>query len=298
MDLLRLKQFVQLADEMHFGRAAARLRLSQPALSRSMQRLEREVGTPLIDRSRRQISLTPAGAAFVTEARGSLAKLDLARAIANRTASGEIGTIRIGVTPTALHRGLLRGVRAFRREWPTITLSISHLMNQHIVDALEEGRIDLGFFFPALPLAGRERIEVQILDRSFHMAAIPSAWPQARRKRLKLRDLAPLPLVFTSRGAPHIHSALVAACRAEGFMPNIVQEVDDAGSSHTLVSCEVGAAFVHPFAMLRKVEGVSFLSIVDLPKQLRVDFAMAWVPRGISDALRALINCVRYSARA
>jgi DNA-binding transcriptional LysR family regulator len=298
MELAQLRQFATLADEMNFGRAAAQLEIGQPVLSRSIQRLEKSLGVALIDRSHKKIALTPAGTAFAAECRATLAQAGLARDIARRAGEGEFGTIRIGLVPTALHHGFHRGVREFRRRWPKVELTLQSGFFDDQIAALRSGGLDLAFFYQNVPAIRHEDLSVRVIDRATHFAAIPSAWPLARRKRLRLAELADCPFVFSQFDSTGIPQALLAACRAAGFVPRIVQEVQGAAMLHSLVACEVGVAFISRHAVMSQVDGISFVPIADMPAFVYVEFAMAWVTRRMSRPLEALIGCIEAAPAA
>jgi DNA-binding transcriptional LysR family regulator len=292
MEFDQLRHFVALAELGNFGRAAARLGIGQPALSRSIQRLEQSLALALIDRSRKRIALTPAGQAFAAEARTTLERANLARDIARRAAEGEFGTLRIGLVPTALYHGIYRGIRDFRRRSPGVVLSVVSDYFDGQIAALRDGRLDLGFFYRIGPSGLGDDLSVRVLDRAVHRAAIPAAWPLAKRKKLRLAELADCPFVFSQLDSTGISQALLGACHAAGFVPRIVQEVQGAAMLHSLVACEVGVAFINERSILPEVEGISFVPIADMPRHVYVEFVMAWVTRGISRPLQSLIDCL------
>src|SRR4051812_47088931 len=127
MEITQLRHFVAVAREMNFGRAAASLNITQPSLSRSIQKLEQSMGLNLFDRSRTHVRLTPAGAAFVEEARNALSQLDPAKSIARREDQGDPGAIRIGLPPRTYQPGYPRHIRAFKRQWRDVKLSFKVL---------------------------------------------------------------------------------------------------------------------------------------------------------------------------
>src|SRR6478752_8337361 len=145
MELRHLRYFVAVAEEMHFGRAAERLRIAQPPLSRQIRDLEREIGAPLFERVPRGVDLTPAGSAFLPEARLTLSQAERAQRTAQRAAKGETGRLRVGFVDAATHSGVLPNVLSFfRMHLPSIGLSLFEMDSMQQTDALREGRIDIG----------------------------------------------------------------------------------------------------------------------------------------------------------
>src|SRR5918998_2446596 len=145
MELRHLRYFVAVAEELNFGRAAARLHIAQPPLSRQIRDLEREVGAPLFERVPRGVELTPAGKAFLPEARLTLAQAERAQRTAERAARGETGRLRVGFVEAATYSGILPDVLGFfRMHLPNIGLSLFELTSPQQDEALREGRIDLG----------------------------------------------------------------------------------------------------------------------------------------------------------
>src|SRR5512132_1074237 len=145
MELRHLRYFVAVAEELPLGRAAERLNIAQPPLSRQIRDLEREVGTPLFERVPRGVELTPAGRAFLPEARLTLAQAERAQRTAQRAARGESGRLRVGFVEAATYSGILPDVLSFfRMHLPSIGLSLLEMDSMQQADALREGRIDIG----------------------------------------------------------------------------------------------------------------------------------------------------------
>src|ERR687885_395673 len=156
MELRHLRHFVAVAEELHVGRAAARLHIAQPPLSRQIRDLERDVGAPLFARVPRGVALTPAGHAFLPEARLTLAQAERARRTAQRAARGEIGRLRVGFVEAATFSGILPDVlRFFRKHYPDVALELLELSSLQQAEALREGRIDVGLLYSPPPDAER-----------------------------------------------------------------------------------------------------------------------------------------------
>jgi DNA-binding transcriptional LysR family regulator len=264
MDLRHLKSFAALAEELHFGRAAARLGISQPPLSQQILALERELGVALLQRTSRRVGLTEAGRLFLVEARGILARVEHAVAVARRAGRGEIGELRIGFTASApLMESVPRTIRAFRDARPEVHLLLQELPTRRQVEALVERRLDIGFLrvpggIPALP-AGLLAVE---LDRDELVAYLRSDHPLAQGEpdeRIDVAALASDPFVLFQRdvGAGTYEQG-IALCRAAGFTPRLGQEAREAATILGLVSAGLGVALLPESLRRIQVAGITF----------------------------------------
>ena len=154
MELRHLRYFVAVADELHFGRAAEKLHISQPPLSMQIRALEDELGVALLNRTRRHVSLTRAGQAFLQDARQILEKTDQAVLTARRAGRGEIGELAVGFISVADYNLLPLVLREFRRRYPMVSLSLKEATTDAQLDDLREGRIDVGFLLPPVTEPG------------------------------------------------------------------------------------------------------------------------------------------------
>jgi DNA-binding transcriptional LysR family regulator len=265
MELRHLRYFVAVAEESHFGRAARRLHIAQPPLSRQIRDLERELGTPLFERGPRGAELTPAGRAFLPEARLTLAQAERAQRTAQRASRGETGRLRVGFVDAATNSGILPDVLAFfRMHLPAIGLSLFEMDPAQQAEALRDGRIDLGIL--QSPPADADRwLRLESVHNEPLVAAIPRGHRLATRARLSLADFAEEAFVLFPRHiAPMLHDDIMARCRAARFAPRVVQE---AGGWHTvasLVSAGVGVAFVPRSLAQSRHRGVVYRPVRDL----------------------------------
>jgi len=245
MELRHLRYFVAVAEELHFGRAAERLRIAQPPLSRQIRDLEREIGSPLFERVPRGVELTPAGRAFLPEARLTLAQAERAQRSAQRAALGETGRLRVGFVEAATHSGILPDVLSFfRAHLPSVGLSLFELDALRQAEAFQDGRIDVGLLHSP-PLDAARWLRVEPFHREPVIAAVSRAHPLAARTRLTLGALAEEPFVsFPRVVAPEMYDEIIARCRAAGFSPRIVQEAAGWHTLASLVSAGVGIGFV------------------------------------------------------
>lgn len=266
MELRHLRYFVAVAEELHFGRAAQRLHIAQPPLSRQIRDLERELGTALFHRVARGVELTAAGRAFLPAARLTLAQADRAQRSAQRAAAGEIGRLRVGFIDPATYSGILPDVLGFfRMHLPNIGLSLFEMDSAQQEDALRDGLIDVGILQRPPPDADRW-LRVEPVYTEALVAAFPHKHGLARRTRVALNDFAAEPVVLFPRPTdPVLYDGIIASCRHAGFSPRVVQEAAQWHTVAGLVAAGVGVAFVprslsgirRPGVVFRGVRGLS-----------------------------------------
>src|SRR3982751_6698386 len=190
MELRHLRYFVAVAEELRCGRAAERLRTAQPPLSRQIRDLERELGTPLFERIPRGVELTPAGRAFLPEARLTLAHAERAQRSAQRAALGETGRLRVGFVEAATHSGILPDVLSFFRvHLPSVGLSLFELDPLEQAEAFRDARIDLGILHSP-PLDAERWLRAEVIYTEPVVLAVPKTHRLAGRTRFTLGNLA------------------------------------------------------------------------------------------------------------
>lgn len=274
MELRHLRYFVAVAEELHFGRAAKRLNIAQPPLSRQVRDLEREIGTPLFDRVPRGVELTPAGIAFLPEARLTLAQAERAQRTAQRAARGETGRLRVGFVEAATHSGILPDVLSFfRMHLPSVGLSLFELDPLRQEEAFRDARIDLGILHSP-PLDADRWLRVELIYTEPVVLAVPSTHRLAGRARFTLGSLAAESFVlFPRHVAPPMYDDIIARCRSAKFSPRVVQEAAGWHTLASLVGAGVGVGLV-PRSLTRfQQHGVVYRSVPDL----KVDMALSAV---------------------
>lgn len=289
MELRHLRYFVAVAEELHFGRAAARLRIAQPPLSRQIHALEGEIGTELFDRSRRRVELTRAGKVLLEEVRRTFAQIDRAIDLARRAGRGESGALSIGFVSAVTHTSLPVILRAFRRGFGHVELYLREMSPADQVLALREGRIQVGFLRAPID---EPTLAVETILRERLVAALPSSHPLAGRKRLSLSALAREPFVLFPRHlGPGFYDQIISLCRQAGFSPRVIQEAPQMVTIASLVAVGLGVS-VMPASVARLWrEGVAFLPLTGrLPA---AELVMAWRPDDTSPVLRAFLEVVR-----
>ena len=275
MELRHLRYFVAVGDEQHYGRAALRLRVVQPALSRQIQDLEEEVGFKLFERLPRGVKLSPAGKLFLEDARRILQDVNEAAARAARVARGQSGTLRVGFTENASWRGVVpESFRRFRELQPDAELQLQPSPSLVQLEAIRSGRLDAGFIFN-MPKADPELDRLPVAMQRIELAA-PTGHPLTKLKELRLRDLTDVPFVwFPRRESPALYDRLMQACFRGGLKsPRIVQEGLDEATILSLVASGLGVGWVLGTARWRRPRSVVIMSVVDL--NVPLPLALAW----------------------
>jgi DNA-binding transcriptional LysR family regulator len=272
IDIRHLRYFQAVAEELHFGRAAARLAIAQPALSRQIQQLEEELGTPLLRRTQRRVELLPAGALLLERARGI--QQDLARTLADvrRTGAGELGRLTLGFIHSSTYGLLPTVIRRFRQLYPGIELELHEMpiTTQHA--ALVRGTIDLGLLRVQ---PGPAELECVTVLRDPFVLAVPARHRLASRSRVRLKEVAGEPFVlFNKAEAPLLHDRVQALCEQAGFQPNVVQRATQLHTMVGLVGGGLGVAVVPATARNLHPKQVRFVAIADKAEPLHI--ALAW----------------------
>jgi DNA-binding transcriptional LysR family regulator len=292
MELRHLRYFVAVGEEQHYGRAARRLHVAQPALSRQIQDLEDEIGFKLFDRLPRGVKISAAGKSFLEDARRILQQVNEATTRAARVACGQSGTLRVGFAESAsLHGVVPDSFRQFRERQPDAELQLFPLSSLEQVEAVRSGRLDAGFVFN-MPKADRELDQVQFASHDLVLAA-PKGHPLTKIKKLRLRDMVDTAFVwFPRRQSPVYYDRLMHECFRGGLKsPRIVQEAVDQATMLSLVSCRLGVAFVSDSTRWRRPEGVVLLPVMDL--NLPLPFSLVWRKDNVSSLLTKFVADVR-----
>jgi DNA-binding transcriptional LysR family regulator len=251
MELRHLRYFVTLADELHFGRAAARLGISQPPLSQQIKALEDSLAARLFVRTNRRVELTEAGRLFLIEAQATLAQAERARQVASRAQRGELGELRIGMFPSApLTVPVGQAILAFRRRFPDVQLVLSEFESGRQIQALVERRQHIAIIRSPITPAPPPELVAAELFREPLVVAMSAGHPLAAHKgRIPIAALANEPFVFygPSMGAT-LPTQVLALCQAAGFEPRISQLADANATIIGLVAVGLGIAVV-PAAM-------------------------------------------------
>lgn len=286
IELRQFRQFIAVAEELHFRRAAARLNISQPPLTATVKRLEDIVGTRLIERGTKVIALTPAGQEFLKHARVVIAQADAAVHGARDVAEGRVGTLAISYVGSAMHGQLAEHLRAYRASFPNVRLVLSEQTTAGQMEAIRLQRCDLGFVIP--PLAEDPNLELRDFDHDAFAMALPAEHPLAPRERLTLGDLAGEDFVMwpASQGAG-FHRQAIGLCRAAGFEPNIVQEARQMHGILALVAVGLGVSLIPQSMAGSRPNDVAFRCLSD--EAARFTIAACWRRDNTNPALRSFL---------
>lgn len=256
------RYFIAVAEELHFGRAARRLHITQPSLSHQILALEHELGVPLLERTKRSVRLTPAGQLFLEEAYQVVAQVERAVAVAHRASRGELGRLRIGFDSSVSHARLPNLIRSFREHAPQVSVE---LLEQHPPDlllALETGRVDVVVFRLAdengWSDAG-DALCAETTSREPYWVALPDDHPLAARPELALADLKHEDFVLIPRRLqPTLHDDMITRCKRAGFEPRIAQEATLVPTLVALVAAGLGVTIVPASVQALRLDGVAY----------------------------------------
>lgn len=289
MDLRHLRYFVTVAAELHFGRAAQRLNMTQPPLSQAIQALEREVGCALFERSKRHVALTPVGKAWLPHVQALLEGAAALPGIARQLAAGRAGRLRLGFVSTADYSLLPTLVGRYRAAFPAVEIDLREMTSDLQIEALLVGEIDAGLIIA--PPAGslHPSLGYRPLLREPLIAAVPEAWFPGIRGPLAPARLGRAPLIlFPRRSAPDFHDIITGYCARHGIAPEIGQEAIQMQTIIALVSAGLGIALVP--ASLRNLgrAGVRYLKLAGDPPL--IETGIAWRrPEGLP-ALKGFVD--------
>jgi DNA-binding transcriptional LysR family regulator len=277
MELRHLRYFIAVAEEGHITRAAERLDMEQPPLSRRIKAIEEELGAQLFRRKPRGVELTDAGRAFLDKARAVFASLDNAVQTTRSTARGEQGRICVGVTPTSpFHPFVPHAIRAFRDAFPLVTVTLEEGQTNELIEHLRHAQIDVAFI--RSPPSDPEGLAVFPLLEEAMVVALPSKHALAQGGRH-----APIPLsalaseVFIIQGGRQglgLYAAAIAACRAAGFSPRVGPEAPRLASTLNLVAVGLGVSFVPASLQRLQIDGVTYRRL-KAPIQLKSPLQVA-----------------------
>jgi DNA-binding transcriptional LysR family regulator len=287
--LSRLNCFIAVAEELHFGRAAERLQMTQPPLSRQIQQLETELGVHLVDRTSRSVALTAAGVAFLPDARRIVHLADSALLTVQRVPSGDVGSVTIGFTGASAHAVLPRLLERSRDRLPDVKVVLREMVSSAQIDAISSGELDLGLVRPDVTRPG---IASRVIHHERLVAALPKGHPLASGDHVAIEDYGDQPVVMYSPvDARYFHELLISAFTLAGVAPRYVQYVTQVNTMLVLVQSGLGMALVPESAASMHPKGIVFkpvTSVRDRPVQL----SGAWRSDNINPALERMLQDV------
>jgi DNA-binding transcriptional LysR family regulator len=292
MELRHLRYFLAIGEEQHYGRAARRLRVAQPALSRQIQDLEEEIGFKLFERLPRGVKLSAAGKLFLEDVRRILQDVNEAAARAGRVALGRSGTLRVGFTENASWQGVVpESFRRFRELRPDAELQLRPSGSLEQLKGIRSGRLDAGFVFN-VPNTDPELELLPVAVQHIELAS-PKRDPLTKLKNLRLRDLTEATFVwFPRRESPALYDRLSHACFRGGLTsPRIVQEGRDEATILSLVAAGLGVGWVLGTARWRCPRSVVIMPVVDL--NVPLPLSLAWRKDNSSPLLASFVGEVQ-----
>ena len=271
-ELTHLRCFIAVADELHFGRAAQRLNMTQPPLSRQIQILERVLGTPLLKRTSRSVQLTPAGKNFLREARQIVYLVERASRAVQKTSLGEFGSLGLGFTAASGYRFIPQLLGEIRQILPMVDLDLKEMVTDAQIDALIARQIDLGLLRP--PIRSAELSSMPILREGL-MIATPKAGIEGFATPRTLADFEGLPTItFAPQGARYFYDLLGGLFTARGVAPLYVHYIGQIHSILALVGAGRGAALVPEAALALHFDGVDLHPLPEVGKP--VELSLVW----------------------
>jgi DNA-binding transcriptional LysR family regulator len=283
----RLGYFVAVAEELSFTRAAQRLHMAQPPLSQQIALLEKEIGTPLFDRSRRTIRLTAAGAALLPEARRLLTDLDETARMVRSVGDGTVGRLTVGFVPSAMGGVLPDLLREFRATRPAVELTLREMAPDALLRAVHDRRLDLAVLY--LPVSDPDLDQRRLASEEL-LLALPEAHPAAAARAISLAGVAEEPFVLPERhDVPGLHAAVTALFADAGVTPRIAQRgVWLIQTVLGLVAAGTGLAVVPSSAATLRRQGVVLRPLTDAAP--RLELAAIWRRDNASSPVQGLLD--------
>jgi DNA-binding transcriptional LysR family regulator len=294
MELRHLRYFVAVAEELHFGRAARRLKLAQPPLSQQIRSLEGELGLALFLRTSRKVELTEPGRLFLEEARSVLMQAEKAAQTMRAAHRGEAGRITIGFTTSAVYSIVPGILREFNRSRPQVEIRCVEMNAEQQETALRERQIQVGFTRTPLNENG---LQTEILGKDRFVIALPADHPRVSQLKLRLKDFSSEGFILFSRNqGSAIYDAIIASCQRAGFSPRVAQEGGGVQTILALVAAGLGVAMVP--ASLRHLQrpGVIYRELPPSDTQ-EVCLALVWRKDDQSPVVESLVKIAREAVR-
>jgi DNA-binding transcriptional LysR family regulator len=283
MDLHQLRCFVAAAEELHFGRAAQRLEMLPSALGRFIRLLEEDLGTRLMTRTTRSVTLTDDGAVLVKEARALLAQADALATKFRMRGRKQTATVRVGAIDSAAAGLLPMLLHDFRKQRPDVTVQLAEDKTIRLLPRMLSGRLDLAFVRP--PESPDKRLEFMLLFYETAVVAVSDHHPLASKKRVTIADLADQPLIVPERRSrPHSHDLTMKLFAEAGLEARVAQIADEKQTIVNLVSANLGVAIVPKWTSRMAARGVRYVRLASSDMN-KLPLAAAWT-RGTRDSIR------------
>lgn len=287
MELRQLRYFLVVADELHFGRAAERLHLTQPPLTVAVRRLERELGVQLFDRTTRRVTLTPAGKSFKDRIQVAIADLDDAAGDVADVAAGRSGKIRVGFVSSASYTTIPEAIRAFREHRPRIALELNPLTSGEQIEQLLDGNLDLGLIRDPGDVPG---LRFELLSTEDLVVVLPDAHRLAAAEELQPQDLEGEPMIlFPYRLMPGFVARVLRLFEPLAAPPPVVQQAIHQETVLGLVAAGLGLSILPESVQRFQMPGVTTRRFAGRP-QTELHVARAF---GHSPAVDEFIHCLK-----
>ena len=295
MELRHLRYFVCVAEEKNIGRAALRLHISQPPLTRQIQQLEDQMGVQLFKRTNRGVELTDAGRVFYDDACSILGMAARAVERSSKAAQGLLGRVDVAIFGSGIFGAIPRLLRAFREEHPEVSIFLHNMVKDEQIDALRHHRITLAFNRLMRPIEGI--VSETLLNEPLY-AALPSGSALSERESVHLQDLKDTPMVLYPTGArPSFIDRYHEMCRASNFAPVVAQEVGDVVHAVALVATGYSATVVPQSATTMGLPGITYRPLIH-PLPTGVDLCCIYREDDDSPILQSLLASMRHAAKS
>ncbi len=294
VELRHLRYFICVAEEKNIGRAALRLHISQPPLTRQIQQLEEQIGVQLFRRSNRGVALTDAGRVLYDDARAILGMAERAVERSSKAAQGLLGRLDVAIFGSGIFGAIPRLMRAFRKAHPEVSIFLHNMVKDEQIDALRHGRITLAFNRLMRPVDGL--VSETLLTEQLYVA-MPSDSPLVARTAVPMAELEHVPLVLFPTGArPSFIDRVHDMCRACHFTPRVAQEVGDVVHAVALVATGFGTTLVPHSATSMALPGITYRPLHH-PVDSQVDLCCIYREDDQSPILQSLLASMRAAAR-
>lgn len=291
MDLRHLKYFIAVAEEQNIGRAAARLNISQPPLTRQIQQLEEELGVRLFNRTPRGMELTQTGEVLLQEARNIRSLVEQATERTQRAGQGKLGRLDVAIFGSAILDSIPKLLLAFRTRYPGVNIVLHTMTKSEQIEALRQRRVTVGFNRMVSPLPD---LSTTLVATEALLLAVNEGHELAGEESVSLSVLAKYPMVLFPTGQrPNFVDKVMGLCRDMGFAPQVSQEVGDAVTGVALVASGFGVSLVPESVTRLKIPGVIYRPLKNPPAQATVDLSCLYRSDDESPILAAFLDTVR-----
>jgi DNA-binding transcriptional LysR family regulator len=295
MELRHLRYFRAVANELNFTRAASRLRVAQSAVSSQIQDLENELGVVLLERSRRRVTLTAAGEAFVEASERILRSVEDASRQARRIGHGEYGTLAVGFIGSQSHEWMPRVLKRFRAKYPEVEVTLMEIHPSQQLEALLARTLDVGLVGP---ISGKPPpgLLLECFSEEWPFVGMPNDHRFARLPKVALAQLKDEPFIFTSeKNSPNYRSLIARMCERAGFVPKVVQEVDRARTGVQYVAAGFGISIFAEHISRLPAPGVRFVPLSPPVQKMR--YGIAW-RKGAEEVVARFVEYAKLQFKA